>query len=282
MNDLLQMGVLSAVAMACGLIGPLLVLRRMTMLVNSLSHTILLGIVLAFLLTGSGFFQLETLLLGALIASLVTALSTGGLVRYFRLQEDASISLVFTAFFAFGIVLVTLFTRNVHLGIEAVMGNVDLLGISDVSLSLGLVGLNLVSVLLFYKQFQLTSFDGSFAKTLGVSCSVFQFFLLTLTSITCVGAFRAVGVILVLAFLVGPYLTARLFCHSLGWLLFWAPLIGVFSSCAGVGLARVLFDQCGLALSTGGIVATLLGAIYISAKCLASFNMAKCEKRLQS
>ncbi|HSX10498.1 MAG TPA: metal ABC transporter permease [Chlamydiales bacterium] len=273
MSDLLQMGVLSAIAVATGLVGPFLILKRMAMFANSLSHTILLGIAIAFLVTGGPLFSLPNLLIGALLAALMTAFLTEGLVRFFRLQEDASIGLIFTALFAAGITLVTLFMRDVHLGIEAVMGNVELLQFADLKLSLSLVGLNLVAILLFYKQFQLSSFDRSLAKTLGVPCGVFHFLLLFLVATTCIGAFRAVGVLLVLAFLVGPFLTARLFCHRLPWLLFWTPLVGIFASVAGVLLSRLCFDLFGLPLSTGGIVATLIGLIYVVARCMTKINL---------
>ena len=154
MTDLLQIAVLSAIAIACGLLGPFLVLKRMTLFANALSHTLLLGVALAFLITGSSLFHLPNLLIGALLAALMTALFTGGLTRIFRLQEDASIGLVFTALFALGIVVVTLYTRDAHLGIEAVMGNADVLQGSDLKLALGLAGLNLAAVLLFFRQFQ--------------------------------------------------------------------------------------------------------------------------------
>ena len=282
MTDLLQWAILSGIAISCGVLGPFLVLRKMTMFTNSLSHTILLGIVLAFLITGSALFNVSTLLIGALIASLMTALFTGGLVKVFCLQEDASIGLVFTALFALGITLVTLYTRNVHLGLEAVMGNVDILDLSDLKLTGALVLLNLCLITVFYKQFQLTSFDSNMAKTLGIPCSTFQFFLLFLASVTCVGAFRAVGVLLVLAFLVGPYLIARTFCHKLSHLLFWSPFVGVVLSGVGVLIARVLFGQFGLALSTGGIVAFLIGLVYFCVKSVQQAKIARCERKLQS
>jgi len=267
MTDLIQMAVLSAIAISCGLVGPFLVLKRSTMFANSLSHTILLGVALAFLITGS-LTSIPTLLVGAFLAALMTALFTGILVRLFRLQEDASIGLVFTALFALGITVVTLFTRDTHLGIEAVMGNADIVQWSDLKLALSLVGINLAAVVLFYKQFQITSFDTHLAKILRISPSIFHFFLLFLVAATCIGAFRAVGVLLVLAFLVGPFLTARLFSHRLPWLLFWTPVVGVVASVSGVLISRFFLTQFDLALSTGGIVAVLIGLIYAFAKCL--------------
>lgn len=282
MTDLIQMAVLGAIAIACGLLGPFLILRRMTMFANSLSHTILLGIALAFLLTGGAVFNLTNLLIGAFLAALMTAFFTGGLIRLFRLQEDASIGLVFTALFALGITIVTLFTRDAHLGIEAVMGNADVLQMSDLKIALSLVAVNAFSILFFYKRLHLTSFDPNLAKTLGVKGAAYQFLLLFLAALTCIGAFRAIGVLLVLAFLVGPYLTARLFFHRLSHLLIATPLIGVGASVAGVLLSRLCYDLFDLALSTGGIVSTLIGLTFVVAKWIQSGRMIPCEKELPS
>lgn len=275
MTDLIQMAVLSAVAISCGLIGPFLVLKRMTMFANSLSHTILLGIALAFLVGGGQLFDLSNLLIGAFLAALMTAFLTEGLVRVFRLQEDASVGLVFTSLFALGIVIVTLFMHDVHLGIEAVMGNADILQWSDLKLTLTLALLNLGVIVLFYKPLQLVSFDPNLAKALGIRGNAFHFLLLFLAAAVCIGAFRAVGVLLVLAFLTGPFLTARLFCHRLSHLLFWTPAIGVFASIAGVLTSRFFFNQLDLALSTGGLTAVLIGLIYVGA----SFAKQYLEKR---
>lgn len=279
MSDLIQILVLSAIAISCGLLGPFLVLKKMTLFANSLSHTILLGIALAFLITGGALFDLSNLLIGAFLAALLTAFLTGALIRFFRLQEDASIGLVFTALFALGITLVSYKLRDAHIGLEAVMGNADILQLSDLKLASCLVALNLAAVLLFYKQFQLISFDQTLAKTLRIPTSLFQFFLLFLAAITCIGAFRAVGVLLVLAFLVGPYLTARLFSHRLPWLLLWTPLIGVAASILGVLSSRWVWEAFEVPLSTGGIVATLIGLFYIAAFLLKSLT---CERKLQS
>ncbi len=281
MTDAIQMGVLCAIAISCGLLAPFLVLKRMAMFANSLSHTILLGIAIAFLFTGS-LFSLSSLLLGALLAAFMTAFFTGGLIRWFRLQEDASIGLVFTAFFALGITVVTLFTRDVHLGIETVMGNADIVQIGDLKQALLLIGVNLVAVVLFYRQFQLISFDQNLAKTLSIPSSFFHFLLLFLVATTCIGAFRAVGVLLVLAFLVGPFLIARLFCHRLAWLLFWTPFVGAATSIFGVLLSRLLLNIFNLSLSTGGLTVILIGLFYVFAKCIASIKLHPCERRSPS
>jgi manganese/zinc/iron transport system permease protein len=240
-SDEIQFGTLAAVALSCGLLGPFLVLKRMTMFANSLSHTILLGIVLAFLfassLWGGEMFSPSTLMLGSLAAALLTAAFTEGLVKFFRLQEDASVGLVFSALFALGILLVTLYTRDVHLSVEAIMGNADALQASDFKFA-------------------------SLLAALGVPASFFHFLLLFLSSAVSVGAFRAVGVLLVLAFLTGPYLTARLFSSRLSRLLWISPALGILASGIGVALSRHMLSAFGLPLSTGGVVVCAIGLIY--------------------
>lgn len=264
MTDALQMAVLGAVALSCGLVGPFLVLKRMTQFANSLTHTILLGVTGSYLLAsslwGGGFFDIPTLLIGAAIAALITAFLTEGLVRLFHLQEDASIGLVFTALFALGVVAITVFTRDVHLGVETVMGNADILQFADFWFAAALALVNGAAVIFFFRHFQLASFDRSTGK--------FHFLFLFLVAITCIGAFRAVGPLLVLAFLTGPYLTARLFCHRLQWLLVWSPLLGIATSILGVLTTRLCLDVFGLPISTGGTIAVLIGIVYAIALCL--------------
>lgn len=273
--DEIQIGVLSAVAISCALVGPFLVLKKMAMFANSLSHTILLGIISAYLFTsslwGADMFDLSTLLLGAGVAALLTAVFTEGFVRLFRLPEDASVGLVFTTLFALGLVLVTLYTRNVHLGVEAVTGNVDALHPSDFRVAGWVALLNSGVILLFYRQFQISSFDRNFAQTLGIPCGLFHCLLLFLAATVCISAFRSIGVLLSLAFLVGPYLTARLFSHRLPLLLIFSPLLGILASLTGVAFARHCLSVYDLPLSTGGIVVIFIGLFYVIAVCLKRF-----------
>jgi manganese/zinc/iron transport system permease protein len=265
-SDELQILTLGAIAVSCGLLGPLLVLKKMTMLANSLSHTVLLGLAISFLISDYVFsyagLDLAHLLIGAFAAALLTVLLTNGLTSVFRLQEDASIGLVFTTLFAIGIIVVTLFMRDVHLSIEAVMGNADALQWDDFKLAAFLSFINLFFVSIFYWPLQISSFDKCQAVSIGVRCNLTHSALLFLVAASCIGAFRAVGVLIVLSFLVGPFLTARLFFDRLWQLLIAAPVIGILASLIGVALARHLLSVCGLALSTGGIVATLIALFY--------------------
>ncbi len=268
-SDEVQLLVLIAISVSSALVGTFLVLRRMTMLANSLSHTILLGIVGVFLLcaqtiTTQGF-SLPILIGASLITGLVTTVLTQLLTHSMRLQEDASIGLVFNTLFALGVLLVTLFTRNVHLGVEAIMGNIDALHFDDLKLvcSMGLI--TLFCVVAFFKQFSLVSFDASHGRTLGFSPLFYTYFLMVLVSATSIGAFRAVGVLLFLAFLVGPVLTARLFTNRLAPLIALSCLIGSGASLFAIALARHLLSCYHLPLSTAGLVVVTIGAFYLLA-----------------
>ena len=262
-SDEIQLAVLSCCALACGLIGPFLVLKRMSMFANSLSHTSLLGIALVFLLfSGWG---LGVLLLGALLSAILTAGLTSGLIRAFRLQEDASIGLVFTSLFAIGVILVSVFARNSHLSTEAVTGNCDALRLEDLKLAGSVTLFNLAVVGVFYRKLLFTAFDEPFSKSVGLSSSLWRSILFFTTALTCVGSFRAVGVLVVLALLTGPYLTARLFCNRLHLLLIWTPSIGIASCVIGVALSRSILSSSSLALSTSGMISTVIGALFIIA-----------------
>jgi len=270
-SDEVQVLVLALVAIASSLVGTFLVLKKMTMLANSLSHTILLGIVVAYIIlipfipegeAHSHAISMQVLLIASLVTGLITTLLTQMLTHLLKLQEDASTGLVFTTLFALGIVLVTIFTRSTHLGTEAIMGNVDALHLHDLKLIFGIALLDFVVIALLFKEFTVTTFDGPFASAQGFSSPLFSYLLMVLTSATVIGAFRAVGVLLVLSFLVGPVLTARLFTHRLKTLLLLASLIGVFASLLSVALSRHLLSVHHLPVSTSGLAATVLGAIY--------------------
>lgn len=269
--DEIQICTLALVAVASALVGTFLVMKKMTMLANSLSHTVLLGIVIAYLLLlpclpkqemSGHAISTELLIFASLITGLITTVLTQALTSFFRLREDASTGLVFTTLFALGIVLITALTRNAHIGTEAIMGNVDALHLDDLRLIFWIALSNLFFIVLLYKEWKMTTFDAGFAKSIGFSSGMFNYFLMVLTSITVIGAFRAVGVLLVLAFLVAPVLTARLFCNRLQYVILLAIAIGVGCSLISVCLARHLLTLYHLPLSTSGLAITCLGLIY--------------------
>lgn len=272
-SDEIQVVVLMGIAASSALVGTFLVLRKMSMLANSLSHTILLGIVGAFLLTHDGLLteshshaepiHINILLLAALIMGLVTAFLTEFLTKTARLQEDASTGIVFTSLFALGIILLTLFTRNAHIGTEVVMGNVDALHLDDCKLVLVILGINAVLFALFFKEYAITTFDPGLSKAFGISTVFFNYLLMTQVSATCIGAFRAVGVLMVLAFITGPTLMARLLTDKLKWMVWIAIGLGCLASILGVALSRHLLSQHGLALSTAGVTVCIIVLMFL-------------------
>ncbi len=268
-SDELQILVLSLISCACGIVGSLLVLKKSTMLANSLSHTVLLGISVSYLIVvffseqqTQGVIGIYVLLLAAFITAILTTVLTQFLVHSLRLQEDASIGLIFTLFFALGVTVVTMYTKSTHLGIEAVMGNVDALHIDDLKLIFWVVLLDLFVVGIFFKEFKMIIFDPCFATVLGVSPSVFHYLLMILTAATVIGAFRAVGVLLVLSLLVGPVLIARIFTKRLKPIILYACAIGSFSSVISVAIARHLLSVHDMPLSTAGLVVFVITVIY--------------------
>lgn len=272
-SDEIQVLVLMGVAISSALVGTFLVLRRMTMLANSLSHTILMGIVLAFFLTSISSSQegqsseiapMEIMLFAALVTGFFTAFLTEFLTKTVKLQEDASTGLVFTSLFALGVILVTILTRNAHIGTEAVMGNADALHSSDLFWVYIIVACNLLLFTLFFKEFKLTTFDPGLAYAMGFSPLLFNYLLMAQVSATTITSFRAVGVLLVLAFMTGPVLAARLLTHRLKIMLIWAVILGSFCALIGVALTRHILTVHGVALSTSGVVVCSILFIYVS------------------
>lgn len=265
-SDEIQILVLLGVATSAALLGCFLVLRKMTMLANALSHTILLGIVIAYLLFPSGDhsdpINIQAMLVASLMMGIVTTFLTEFLSKTVGLQEDASIGIVFTSLFALGVILVTVKTRSAHIGAEVVMGNVDSLQLGDCKLVYTILGINALLLLLFFKELKITTFDPGLSRALGISPIFFNYFLMTQVSATAIGAFRAVGVLMVLAFITGPALTARMLTDDLKKMLLLSVLIGCGASLCGVALSRHFLSVSGLALSTGGIVVCLIVAVF--------------------
>lgn len=268
-SDEIQIIVLMGVATSSALVGSFLVLRKMTMLANSLSHTLLLGIVIAYVFTSNAplgdtpQINIQAMLLAALIMGLVTAFLTEFLTKTGRLQEDASTGIVFTSLFALGIILVTLLTRNAHIGAEVVMGNVDALHIDDCKLVLIVLAINVISFVLFFKEFKITTFDPGLARAFGISTIFFNYLLMAQVSATAIGAFRAVGVLMVLAFITGPVLTARLITHDLKKMMLLSVGLGCLAAVLGVAISRHMLSVYDLPLSTSGIVVCCIVLLFL-------------------
>lgn len=274
--DEVQLLVLLGISASCSLIGNFLVLRKMTMLANSISHTILLGIVgaqVAWLLIwrntlsghgDSAFLSLPMLLFASLLSALLTAFLTRVITKKAHLEEGAGIGLVFTTLFALGLVCLTLFTRNSHIGTEVVMGNIDALHRDDAALIWSVAAIDIAVVFILYRLLKITSFDLPFARSLGLPCKIVDQLFVILTAATVIGSFRAVGVLLVLAYLTGPALTARLVTHRLSLVIGASFLFSAMCSALAVALGRHLLTVYEMPVSTAGLAVVLIAVLFIA------------------
>ncbi len=257
-------------AASCALIGCFLVLRKMAMMADAISHAILPGLVAGYFVARGP--NLVAGFAGAAAAGLLTVSLVALLNRSGRVKEDAAIGLVFPALFALGTFLVSKFFANVHLDADAVLyGEIafapfDRLAVGgyDVGpLSLWVLGtltlVNLVFVVVFYKELKLATFDPGLAATLGFSPALIHYMLMALVSFTTVGAFTAVGAILVVALLIVPAATAYLLTDRLPVMIVLAVLAGIVSAVAGYAIAIVLNA------SIAGAMATSAGVLFAAA-----------------
>jgi manganese/zinc/iron transport system permease protein len=258
------------VSVACSLAGVFLVLRRMALMSDAISHTVLLGIVLVFFLTrdiASPFLVLGAAAMGVATVGLVELLRRTRLVR-----EDASIGLVFPALFSIAVILITRYAGSVHLDTDAVLlgeiafspfrrlevGGVDL-GPRSLWVMGGVLLLNVAFITLFYKELKLSTFDPGLAAALGFAPGVLHYAFMTLVSITAVGAFDAVGSILVVALMITPPATAYLLSDSL-------PRVLILSAVIAAAAALIGFWTAWLVdASIAGCMATAAGALFMLA-----------------
>ncbi len=281
LNDLapdeIQILVLVSISLSSALIGTFLVLRRMTMLANSLSHTILLGVVVAFILVqtrgGLSLLDAKTLFIAALVSGLITTVLTHLLHRGLKLQEDASIGLTLTSLFALGILLVTLYTRSAHIGVEAIMGNVDALHLDHVKRAFFLFAFNFGVVFLLYQPLVLSTFDPILGRNFGLPLVLISYLLMMQSAVTAIAAFSAVGVFLFLALLVAPVLTARFFTHRMKPLIALGMLFGLFSSLLAVACSRHLLSVYRMPLSTAGLATLFLGLFFLGGALYKSWQL---------
>ena len=217
--------VLLTTAAACAVLSPFLVLRKLSMVSDAISHSVLLGIVIAFFIVkdvGSPFLIAGAALFGVITVFVVEFLSGTGLVK-----NDDAVGIVFPMFFALAVVLITKFARNVHLDTDVVLmgeviiaplNRVEFIGMSlpKALVQMGILLLiNLLFVIIFFKELKITTFDRGFAKLAGFSSVALFYVLMTLSSFTAVTAFDAVGAILVVSFLITPGAAAYLISKDL-------------------------------------------------------------------
>lgn len=235
-------------ALACALIGNFLVLRRLSLMGDAISHAILPGIVLAFFIVGS--LESPLFFLFAVIFALLMVFVIEYFSHHLKVSQESVIGIVFTALFALGVILIVNFADNVHLDAHAVLyGEAEFsyinrfivfgvdLGVRSIW-TMGLaLGLNATLIALFYKELKLTTFDPGMARSLGISVRKMHYLIMAMTSITVVAAFESVGAILVVAFLVVPSATAYIISKRFGLMIGLSLVFGALAAILGYLLA---------------------------------------------
>ena len=269
-SDEIQVFALFCFSTAASFFGVFLLLKRLTMMANALSHTMLLGIVFAYLISlnggTEGFFSplpQWSLFLSALLLSLITV----GLVRALSASKymttDAANGMTFTFLFALGVTFLSLLCKNAQIGTDMVMGNVDLLTVDDL-FSLFTLSLSVLCFgFLLLRGFLVSTFDPVFAFCSGMKPALLDLILYLLVGIMSTFAFKAVGFILALSFFVIPPLTARLFTHKLLSMIFLSQGVAMITCFIGVALSRHLLTLFSISVSTSALIATLLSFEYV-------------------
>ncbi len=271
MNDFYIIATASLVSMSCALLGCYLILRKMAMVGDAISHAVLPGIVIAFLISGSR--DSFTMLIGAGLIGIATTFLIEFFHKKARLQTDASIGVTFTWLFAVGVVLISLFAGKVDIDQDCVLyGEIayvplDLWITADGTImgprALYTTAAILLLVLGFigfgYKELFLTTFDPAYASSIGISTALWHYLLMGAVSATTVASFEQVGAILVVALLIAPAATAYLLTDELKWMLVLACIFGVAASFTGYWLA--VWIDCSIA----GAIATMAGVLFAGA-----------------
>lgn len=271
------------VLVGCTLLGNFLVLRRQSLMGDALSHTVLPGVVGAYLVFGSR--DPLGLFLGALVAGLLTVTSIEALRRYGRVESNTAMGVVFSIAFAIGVILIRVgHTDHVDLDPNCVLyGQLELLvwfdapasfwdvGFTDVYYALPssiwslliMVTLSVLFVVICFKELRLVSFDPGLARTLGFSSSAINMVLMLLVSVATVASFEAVGSVLVIAALLVPASTARLFTDRLKSQILVSVLVALGSAILGYLLSTwIPLLWQGESLKASGTITVVSGVVF--------------------
>lgn len=265
-----------ACAAACALPGSFLVLRKMSMMGDAISHAVLPGIALGFLLTGSR--ASMGMFVGAAVVGVLTAVFTQWVGRFGRVDRGAAMGIVFTTLFAVGLLMIVRAADHVDLDPSCVLyGAIEYVPLDTVAvmqrevprafLVLGCVMLlNLAAILVFFKELRLSAFDPALADALGFRAEVMHYLLMVMTAVTTVASFEAVGSIMVIAMLIVPAATARLLTNRLSTMLVVAVLLGAMAAVLGHLGAMVIPGWIGFeSTSSSGMMAVMTGVIFFLA-----------------
>ena len=265
-------------AISCALLGNFLILRKMSMMGDAISHAVLPGLAIAFLLTSAR--TSLVMFIGAAVVGVITAVFTQWISRFGKVDEGASMGIVFTSLFAIGLLLIVKAADHVDIDPSCVLyGSIELTPLDVIrrpaifglefqvpraALILGvIVILNLGFLLSFFKELRISSFDPELATTMGINSNLVHYLLMSLVAVTTVAAFEVVGSIIVIAMLIVPAATALLLTDRL-WVM---VALSVVFACASALLGHISalvvpswfgFDDT----STSGMMAVVSGLLF--------------------
>lgn len=274
--DEIQLIVMGLFALSASFLGVFLVLKRLTMMANALSHTMLLGVVISFIISTRGgalpyspLYPSPTIVIAAsLVVGFITGFLIEQLSRLRFLTEDASNGMVFSALFALGIVLLSLWSRNVRAGTELLMGDPDAVQVADIPIVFFTAVCTFSVGCPLIRGFSTAIFDHGFATMSGFRPALLNHLLLAQIALISVSAFRAVGFVMTISFFVLPPLIARLWIGSLRRLLTVSVAIGVGAVIIAVALGRHLLTVYYMPVSTGALAAVVLASWYAASVTL--------------
>lgn len=237
---------------SCGAIGAYVVVRRLAFIGDAISHAVFPGIVVAYLIGAS-------ILLGALVTGILTALAIGWVVRGGRIREDAAIGIFFAAAFALGVMLIS--TQQTYQGdlTGFLVGNLQGVSLEDILISTATALIVLAVLAALHKELLMASFDRTLASALGYPVFALDLLLLVLLTVTIVVSIQAVGIILVLAMLVTPAATARLLVDRFAPMIVIGALIGAVIGVVGYYLSFHL------ATASGATIVLLMTVVFLVA-----------------
>jgi manganese/iron transport system permease protein len=247
------------VGAVCGVLSCFVVLRRWALLGDAISHAVLPGVAVAYLLAWPYF-------VGAFVTGALTSLGIGFIERHTRIKEDTAMGLMFTAAFALGVVIISRIATATHL-MHILFGNV--LGVRMPVLVLTLLAgaVTLLAVFLFYKELSLYIFDPTQASAVGINTGVVHYGLMLLLTLTIVASLETVGVILVVAMLITPGATAHLLSNNLPRMMAIAAGVGMTSGVVG------LYLSFHLNVASGGTIVLVASALFVLALLLAPHGL---------
>ncbi len=268
-----QLLLILSYSISFSLLGTFLFLKKKSMIANAISHTVLFGIALLFItmkvISGQTHFTLLSLNIGIyVLVSIVTALITitliEGLKKYIHLNNDASTALVFSTLFSLGAILITIFTKSSHVGVDIIMGNLDLIHSDDLFVGVGICVVSATFISLFFKELVVIAFDSTVAHFSTKNSFLLQFGFLFLTSLSITCGFRYIGIAPVLGLIIIPPVTASLYAKNVKELIIFSVLSNIAISIVSLLLIKMLYERQAIALSTSGLLVTLHFLLFLA------------------